>query len=116
VWGGRSREKGGADRAGVCFSFDRPRSRWEAEMLFAVVEYGNAVLRLSELLAPPGTPLWVGTVDPGDPRALFGRSFGTQVFIENPRAQALFVKSTCLLPDDFGGAWVHQGREPRVSS
>jgi hypothetical protein len=116
VWGGQSSEKGRANSAGVCFSFGRPGSRWEAEKLFAVFEYGNAVLHLSEFLAPPGTPRWVGTVHPGKPRAPLGHSGGTQVFIENPRAQSLLVKSTSPVPNDIGDAWVYLGRPPRVSS
>jgi hypothetical protein len=117
AWGGDPRRKwGNTDLPGVCFSLDRAGSRRQAEMLYAVMEYRNPVLFLTEFSVRIDCPLWLGKVDPGDPRALLGNVSGNQVFIE--RAYLVLVREgpTTPLSDDLGSTIVHTGRQPRVDS
>jgi hypothetical protein len=111
AWGGPSTKLGNPESVGVCFSTDQPQSRNQAEALFAVFEYGNNCVYLSEFSVQIGTELWIGSVDPGDPRPILGRSHGVQVFIENPAAQRLVVIRTSTLADDLKGAWVYTGNK-----
>ena len=102
--------RGKPNKAGVCFSTDRPSTRLQAEKFFSVFEWGNNCANLTEFLVPPGTPIWVGEVDPGDPRAKWGSHYGVQVFIENPFAQKLIPGATVQLANDLGKTWLHTGR------
>ena len=114
AWGGKAGMRGHPSRAGVCFSTDRPSSRMEAEKSFAAFEWGNTCLMLTEFLVPAGTPVWMGEVDPGDPRAILGGDSGVQVFIENPIAQTLIPTNTVPLTNDLRRAIVHTGPSGRA--
>ena len=120
VWGGTSLEQGDPRGRGVFFSFQCPGSRLEAERLFAIAEFGNGCTFVSQFDVPPGTPMFVGEVDPGDDvhPALVGA--GEQVFIQNPWAQRLIrVGPASPLTNDLGGAWIYSGpktREPEKSA
>ena len=114
AWGGHSGKKGTLARPGVCFSTVKPSSRREAEKLFALFEWGNSCLKLTEFRVPAGTVMWTGTVDPGDAR--LQNPAGPQIFIENPAAQGVVEIRTSDLVGDLGGAWVHTGIMPRMGS
>ncbi|HTY93168.1 MAG TPA: hypothetical protein VMC02_04735 [Steroidobacteraceae bacterium] len=75
VWGGASRE------IGEFFTFDRPRTRTEAEGLFAVWEWGNACRFISAFVVLPGATIFVGRVHPGDFHGPELGAPGSQVFI-----------------------------------
>ena len=60
AWGGRSA------KWGQYFLRPKPRSRFEAERLCSVFEYGNQCLYLTEFRAKAGAQLFIGRVDPGD--------------------------------------------------
>lgn len=109
VHGGAARRLGTAGGRGVFFSLDRPRSRREAERLFAVAEYGNALLYLSEFRVPTGTPMWLGRVHPGDAPMPGWNRGGSQVFVEQPWAMHVLCVATTRLSDDMPGVWVHWG-------
>jgi hypothetical protein len=114
VWGGTSLERGDEQGAGVFFSLERPTSRRDAERRSAIVEFGNACLFVSEFDVPPGTPMLVGAVDPGDDVHPSMEGAGQQVFIRNPWARRLVVVGAAArLTDDFGGAWVYSGEKTR---
>jgi hypothetical protein len=66
VWGGTSLEHGD---------------------LFAIAEFGNTCTFVSQFDVPPGTPMFVGDVDPGDD--VHASLQGAGVFIQNPWAQRL---------------------------
>jgi hypothetical protein len=108
--------KGSFQGVGVCFSSVRPESRLDAEELFAVFEWGNRCINVTEFIVPAGTVLWVGEVHPGDPRGVLGISFGPQVFIENPAAQSLVCISTRPFPNNLGRSFLHDGKPPRIHS
>lgn len=102
AWGLHPGQKyGNKNLPGVCFSFDRARSRSRAEILYAVMEYGNKVYHLTQFQLRAGAPDWIGKVHPGDPRTVLGAVSGNQVFIL--RQHLVFVRevSTLLLPDDL---------------
>ena len=117
IWGlwdaGGSSMLGRPTSDGVCFTSAEPKSRTDAERLLAVFEWGNPATHVTEFLVPLGTPLWVGEVHPGDPRALLGTQFGEQVFIENPAAQRLIPLRTTRLRSDLGRNRYHP-RESRA--
>jgi hypothetical protein len=117
AWGGHpGRKWGNTDLPGVCFSTDRAMARWEAELLYSVMEYHNPVQFLTLFTVFRGTPLWLGKVHPGDVRAVFGNMSGSQVLIE--RQYIPLVKETVTTPliDDLGSSAVYTGKRPRVSS
>jgi len=116
AWGGTSSMRGNPSGAGVHFSHTCPQDQLDAEELFAVFEWGNRCNKVTEFLIPSGTLLWVGEVHPGDPRAAFGMSFGTQIFIENPAAQSLVPFATRPLSGGLGKNLLHGGRPPRIGS
>jgi len=114
AWGGESSTmRGRPNSVGVCFSSVAPKSRWDAERLFAVFEYGNPCTHVTEFVVPENTMMWEGEVDPGDARVVLGMSYGPQIFIENPLAQSLIPCQTTRLPDDLGHHRLHwhQGRD-----
>jgi hypothetical protein len=114
VWGGTSLERGNENGRGVFFSFARPSSRFEAERLFAVAEFGNACTFVSQFDVPPGIPMFVGNVDPGDDVHPALAAAGEQVFIQNPWAQRLVrVGPANRLENDLGGAWIYSGPKTR---
>jgi hypothetical protein len=108
--------RGSPSSLGVCFSTRCPQDRLEAEELFALFEWGNTCMKVTEFVVPTGTLLWVGSVHPGDPRAVLGSSFGPQVFIENPAAQSVSPLATRQLRGGLGESWLYGGRPPRVHS
>lgn len=111
AWGGHpGRKWGNTDLPGVCFSLDEATSRWHAEMLYSVMEYQNPVLYLTEFRVPAGTPLWIGRVDPGDPRALLGTVSGSQILIERAYVRVVSEVGTKRLPNDLGSWFVHMGK------
>jgi hypothetical protein len=107
AWGQGSTKLGNPTRAGVCFSLDQAKSRWEAERLYSVMEWNNAVYYITEFSIPKGTPMWVGTVDPGNTRAMLGGSFGRQVLIERGYLKGLKEHSTSRLANDLGANEFH---------
>ena len=120
VWGGTSLERGNENGRGVFFSFQCPTSRLDAERLFAIAEFGNACAFVSQFDVPPGTPMFVGGVDPGDDVHPAIAGAGVQVFIQNPWAQRLVrVGPARPLENDLGGAWIYSGpktREPETGA
>ena len=117
AWGGDPRRKwGNADRFSVCFSLDQATSRAHAELLYSVMEYQNSVWNLTEFSIPAGTPLWRGTVDPGDRRALLGRFSGSQVLIERANLSKVKEVRTTTLPSDLGSKILHTDPLPRTHS
>ncbi|HEX2554782.1 MAG TPA: hypothetical protein VHL98_13865 [Microvirga sp.] len=102
AWGGTSTQLGNPKGKGVCFSFDRARTRAEAELLYAVMEWNNGVMRLTEFSVPKGLPLWVGRVDPGDRRAALGHASGSQVFVERGYVKSVIPGATTTLTNDLG--------------
>jgi hypothetical protein len=114
VWGGTSLEHGDPRSPGVFFSFQCPTSRLDAERLFAIAEFGNACLFVSQFDVPPGTPMLVGDVDPGDYVHPSLQGAGMQVFIQNPLAQRLVrTGQASRLENDMGGASVYTGPRAR---
>jgi hypothetical protein len=110
AWGGHpGRKMGNINRAGVCFSLDKVSTRWEAEQLYSVLEYGNSVFYLTEFKLKKGTPVWLGNVDPGDPRALLGKEYGSQVFIERIHLYKIVEGKTIKLKDDLSPFTVLSG-------
>ena len=103
AWGGTSTQLGNPNQPGVCFSFDRAASRYEAELLYSVMEWGNAVIRLTEFSIPKDTPIWVGKVDPGDRRAALGSFSGSQIYILRAYIKDLSALGTTILTDDLHG-------------
>ena len=89
VWGGTSLERGDEKGWGVFFSYERPASQRDAEARFAIMEFGNACTFVSEFEVPPGTPMVIGPVDPGDDVHPNLAAPGEQIFIRNPWAQRL---------------------------
>lgn len=117
AWGSNPKRKwGNTDLPGVCFSLDKAGSRWEAEMLYSVMEYQNPVRFLTEFTISKDAPFWFGRVDPGDPRALMGNVSGSQVFVE--RAYLVLVRegATTELRNDLGYNDVYTGKRPTSSS
>jgi hypothetical protein len=113
VWGGSSSMKGSPKRVGVCFFAGvPPLSRWGAESLFSVFEYGNNCENLTQFFIPERTILWVGEVDAGEAALPLGLHWGTQIFIENPAAQHLVPGLTRRLEDDMRGHRVLGARRP----
>jgi hypothetical protein len=114
VWGGTSLERGDPHGRGVFYSFERPASRLDAERRFAIAEFGNSCLFVSEFEAASDTVVWVGRVDPGESVHPDLADAGEQVFIGNPGAQRLVqVGAAVRLEDDLGGAWVYSGPKTR---
>jgi hypothetical protein len=108
AWGGDPKRKwGNTTHAGVCFSLDRAKSRLDAERLYAVMEYSNSVIWITEFSVGQGAPLWIGMVDPGDRRAQLGGYSGNQVYIERPSLGLVREARTDPLRNDLGGAYVH---------
>ena len=111
AWGGRSVPLGNTNRAGVCFTRDRARTRAEAELLYSIAEWGNSFWLLTIYEVPAAIPMWVGRVDPGDCHPTL-RAAGTQVFIESRHARSLRAIDTVRLVDDLGGRWIHTRAHP----
>jgi hypothetical protein len=117
AWGGDPKRKwGNSSLPGVCFSLDEAKSRQHAEVLYSVLEYRNLVRYLTRFRIDRGTPLWVGRVHPGDPRALLGNVSGNQVLIERAYLTLVHEITTTTLPDDLGQAFVFSGSPPRLPS
>lgn len=112
AWGDPKFKLGNPDRDGVCYSLDRASSRWEAEMLYAVMEYQNSVWYLTEFSIPKDLPIWVGKVHPGDPRAVLGSVSGRQVLIERAYVKSVKVGATTPLQNDLDRSVVFGGRVP----
>jgi hypothetical protein len=116
VWGGRATMRGSPKRVGVCFSNVAPTSRYGAESLFSVFEWGNTCENVTQFLIPATTILWLGEVDPGQAGAPLGLRWGPQIFIENPAAQMLVPTHTRKLANDMGNSLLYLGRMPSVYS
>ena len=113
AWGGHEGRKwGNKDLPGVCFSLDRAESRWDAEALYAVMEYQNPVLFITEFSVAAGTPIWLGIVDPGDQRALLGEHSGSQVLIERAYLNCVREGPTTPLRNDLRRSFVYTGVLP----
>jgi hypothetical protein len=109
VHGGATQSHGKPGGQGVFFSWQRPRRRWEAERLFAIAEWGNALLHVSTFTVPEGTPMWIGRVDPGDSYQPGWGATGSQVYVQNPWAMRMVRVEVPPLLDDMRGVWVHTG-------
>lgn len=114
VSGGGSKEEGNPARPGVCFSFEKPRTRRDAEGLFSVWEWGNSTAFVTAFQVQPGTRLFVGKAHPGDFHQSSLGSPGSQVFIEAAEVRRgvrkLGVKTPLL--DDMGSHVVVPNRDP----
>jgi hypothetical protein len=113
VWGGSSAEIGSPRARGVCFSAQKPRTRSQAERLFAIWEYGNATWYVSTFKVLPGATVFVGRVDPGAFNQA-GRFSPTQIFLMAPQVR-LFVRkvgSAVRLLNDVPGHLVVPNRAP----
>ena len=113
AFGGASTVFGKPGRKGLCFSFDRARSRREAEGLYSIAEWGNSFWRIATFEVPKGIPMWVGRVHPGDFHQHSLHHTGTQIFIQNPWTMRLVAVNTTPLLNDLPG-WVHTGRPGNV--
>lgn len=102
VWGNTSAECGNPNSPGVIFTFDQAVTRKQAEILFAVGEYGNGLIWVTEFRVASGTPLWIGQVDPGHGGALLGPPPGSQVFIERLHMLQVRRGPRRRLVDDLG--------------
>lgn len=112
AWGGTSQEFGNPLGAGVCFSFDKPQTRLQAEGLFAVWEYGNACRFLTEFQIFPGTTVYIGKVDPGD---FYDHGLGvpgSQVFVETGDKAFVHKIGQHTLIDDLGRIPILPTRDP----
>lgn len=107
AWGQGSTKLGNPTRVGVCFSLDKAASRWDAERLYSVMEWNNAVYYITSFLISKGTLIWLGNVNPGDVRAGLGRSYGRQVFVERRYLKDIKEISTSRLKNDLGGHEFH---------
>jgi hypothetical protein len=112
AWGGRSEIVANPNRKGACYSLDRARTRKEAEILYAIAEWGNSFWQLTTFEVPHGIPMWMGRVDPGDYSLVGLAHSGSQVFIQTPYTMDLKPVETVPLLNDLGGGWVHTGRLP----
>jgi hypothetical protein len=66
------------------------------------MEYQNPVSYLTEFSVMAKTPLWIGRVHPGDPRAALGADSGTQVYIERSYVPLVKEVQTYPLCGDLG--------------
>ncbi|MDB5958912.1 MAG: hypothetical protein JWP59_206 [Massilia sp.] len=111
AWGGHpGRKWGNKFMAGVCFSLDRAWSRVEAEKLYSVMEYQNPVHFITEFSIDKNTPIWIGKVDPGDPRAMLGRTSGSQVLVERSNLRFVHEGLTSQLRDNLSPFWLYTGK------
>jgi len=114
VWGGTARESGSPARPGVCMSFERPKTRREAERLSALFEWGNTCRYLTRFDVAAGATLFVGMVHPGDFHSSGLGPPGSQVFIETAQMQrfARKVGQGVELVNDMGRHVVIPNRDP----
>ena len=82
VWGGNASEMGNPARPGVCYSFEAPTTRREAEGLFSVWEWGNQCRFITPFCIAAGSTIFVGRAHPGDFYQSFLGAPGSQVFVE----------------------------------
>jgi hypothetical protein len=114
VWGGTANEIGSPSRPGVCFSFEQPQSRKEAEGLSATWEWGNTSRFITQFQIQRGARIFVGKVHPGD---FYDHGLGipgSQIFVETDQVR-LFVRKTGFahtLRDDLGSKVVVSNRDP----
>jgi hypothetical protein len=100
---------------GVCFSFEAPRTRREAERLLSVWEYGNNCRNITTFEAPAATTLFIGKVNAGDfyPSGL--GVTGSQVFVEMAefrRRPFRKLGPERVLDNDMGPYVVVRNKEP----
>lgn len=114
VWGGTASELGHPARPGVCFSFDVPRSRRDAEKLFAVWEWGNTCANITPFEVAAGATLFVGKAHPGDAYQSGLGAPGSQVFIEMSEVRHRVRKLGAAMPlaNDMGVHLVIPNRDP----
>ena len=117
VWGGSAREMGSPNRPGVCLSFEAPRTRREAEGLFAVWEWGNTCLNITAFKVVAGTTLFIGKAHPGDVYQNNLGLPGSQVFIETAVARTHVHKQGHARPlqNDMGPYAIVPNRDPGKS-
>jgi hypothetical protein len=100
VWSNPDRKKGSF------FSLVAYRSRREAELHSNVMQYGNGVLHQTRFTVAKGTPMWVGSVHPGDHPDKLGTAAGTQVYIDKEFLGNVFEDRDLPILDDMNGAHV----------
>jgi hypothetical protein len=91
VWGGSSSEEGNSRVAGVCYCFEQPTSRKEAEGLTSVWEWGNACRFITPFRIEAGATIYIGRVHPGDYYDHGLGAPGSQVFVEQ-QERSRFVR------------------------
>lgn len=117
AWGGHpGRKWGNKDLPGVCFSFDKAISRWEAEELYSVMEYQHPVFYITEFSIEKNTPIWIGIVHPGEPGAVLGNRSGSQVLVERAYLQCVCEGETSTMRNDLGRYFVYSGKLPAIDS
>jgi len=101
-----------AAETGRFFSRTPYRTRREAERHTNVMQYGNGILLQSEFSVEKGTPMWIGTVDPGDFAGHFDTVAGSQVFIDFEYLGKGVRKVRDLkIIDDMNGAFVIDNKD-----
>jgi hypothetical protein len=118
VWGGSSSENGNSRGAGVCYCFEQPKSRKEAEGLTSVWEWGNACSYITPFRIAAGPQIFIGRVHPGDYYDHGMGVPGSQIFVEQQQ-HSRFVRRIGpprKLVDDLGSYYVIPSRkDPRPS-
>jgi hypothetical protein len=114
VWAGISSEMGSDSRPGVCFSFEQPKSRKEAEGLSSVWEWGNTCRSITPFRIEAGATIFVGKVHPGDFCDHGLGSPGSQIFVERNQISRFVRKigPASKLVDDLGANNIVPHRDP----
>jgi hypothetical protein len=114
VWGGTASETGNPTRPGVCFAFENPRTRREAERLFSIWEWGNNCTYVTAFEVQAGTTLFIGKAHPGDFYQSGIGALGSQVFIETFDVQRRVrrIGVAARLANDMGKYMVVPNRDP----
>lgn len=114
VWGGNSVESSAPGKPGVFLSFEAPRTRREAEGLFAVWEYGNDCRFITTFGLTAGAKIFVGKVHPGDYYQSGLGAPGSQVFIATAEMQRFGRKigTATALANDMGSYVVVPNKDP----
>jgi hypothetical protein len=87
----------------------------EAEKLYSAMEYQNPVRFITEFSIDKDTPIWIGQVDPGDPRAMLGTTSGNQLLVERSNLRFVHEKLTSQLRDNAAPFWLYSGKLPGLS-
>ena len=114
VWGGTSGEGLGDRARGLFLTTERPLTRSDAEKALAVMEHGNACRFATRFRIDAHTPLYIGTVHPGDADRILPGVPGTQIFVERSHCHHVRPAGPAVrLTDDMPGIAVLSRRLPR---